>query len=112
MENKTKITTNNKTEGNTNVTIENQFESKPGNMSDPVTFSSETFDLCEMDTWENYTWKCAHCGQPMNSLEELRSHSKEKHSMCHAFICADCNETFIIFEQFVDHVQKHRDGLR
>lgn len=64
------------------------------------------------DTWQTYPWICKYCQVVFAKLDELRSHSKEQHNMCHAFSCMDCKQTFENFDMFVAHVRIHRHTLR
>lgn len=64
------------------------------------------------DTWLTYPWVCKFCHVVFAKIEDLRSHSKEQHDMCHAFICVDCKQTFDTFDKFVDHIRIHRNMLR
>lgn len=64
------------------------------------------------DTWLTYPWVCKFCHVVFAKIEDLRSHSKEQHNMCHAFTCVDCKQTFSTYDKFVDHVRIHRNMLR
>lgn len=64
------------------------------------------------DTWLTYPWVCKFCHVVFAKIEDLRSHSKEQHNMCHAFMCVDCKQTFDTFDNFVEHVRIHRNMLR
>lgn len=63
------------------------------------------------DTWLTYQWICKFCHVVFAKIDDLRSHSKEQHNMCHAFTCVDCKQTFETFDEFVEHTRIHRNML-
>ncbi|KAL4710373.1 hypothetical protein ACJJTC_003770 [Scirpophaga incertulas] len=63
-------------------------------------------------SWNLYKWVCIHCNSKWDTMYELRNHSKESHSICYGFKCADCEDDFNTFNSFIEHVRRHRPNLR
>lgn len=100
-----------------NMKLENLFKIKiEPCTSDDFPEHETPLSLCNImvlnnDTWQTYPWVCKFCHVVFAKIEDLRSHGKEKHNMCHAFICVDCKQTFETFDKFVEHVRVHRNML-
>lgn len=85
--------------------------------SDEYSENETPLSLCNImvlnnDTWLTYPWVCKFCHVAFAKIEDLRSHGKEQHNMCHAFVCVDCKQTFETFDKFVEHIRIHRNKLR
>lgn len=69
-------------------------------------------ESCKKESWNTYEWICRHCDEELESLSELRAHSKDVHRKCYAFMCVDCTSEHDNFEAFIKHVQLHWNYLR
>lgn len=101
-----------------NIKLENllKIKSEPCT-SDEYPEHETPLSLCNImvlnnDTWLTYPWVCKFCHVVFAKIDDLRSHSKEQHNMCHAFSCVDCKQTFETFDKFVEHTRIHRNMLR
>ncbi|XP_060808735.1 zinc finger protein 431-like [Amyelois transitella] len=63
-------------------------------------------------SWASYLWSCDHCKAELDTMENLRLHSRFSHNYCYGFTCVDCNDEFNTFNAFVEHVRMHREYLR
>lgn len=101
-----------------NMKLENLLKIKIEPRTSEEYLESDTpLSLCNImvlnnDTWLTYPWVCKFCQVVFAKIEDLRSHGKEQHNMCHAFICVDCKQTFETFDKFVEHIRIHRNMLR
>lgn len=69
-------------------------------------------ELLKDRSWSQYTWMCQHCQTVYRTMSVVREHSKQYHKKCCAYTCMDCQDLFISFIAFVEHVRQHRTSLR
>lgn len=63
-------------------------------------------------TWEEYSCRCAKCDALFKNVTSLRLHSKQIHTSCSVFKCAECGKVFAHYKSFINHARRHKKGLR
>lgn len=78
------------------------------------TIKKSGLNKLNLESWNQYPWKCIECNKELNSSQSLIDHSRSMHEkQSFKFSCCDCSKTFTKYMYFVNHVrQRHRTHLK
>lgn len=65
----------------------------------------------QLGGWLNYEWKCSECFEIFNNVLDLENHSKQVHKRRCVTNCQPCQNTYLSYTTFLNHISEKHEKL-